>query len=89
MSELHSDILSHAKQEETGVSPQPIQGITVHDSDVLQPEPPRPGGLVRKDIVRYFLLPVIPFHSRLVSNILFDNLRSRSLRPHPVHHYLV
>jgi len=59
MSELHADILSHARREETGVTPQPIQGITVHDSDILQPEPPRPGGLVRKDIVCYSLLPVI------------------------------
>ena len=51
LAELHADILSHAKQEETGITPQPVQGITVHDSDVLQPEPARPGGLTRKDVV--------------------------------------
>ena len=52
LSELHSEILTHAKQEETGVAPQPMEGITVHDSDVLQPEPMRPGGLQRKETVR-------------------------------------
>jgi len=29
-------------------------GITVQDTDVLQPEPIRQGGLVRKDVVRPF-----------------------------------
>ncbi|KAF8736643.1 hypothetical protein AX14_014214 [Amanita brunnescens Koide BX004] len=53
LAELHADILSHAKQEETGITPQPVQGITVHDSDVLQPEPARPGGLTRKDVVQH------------------------------------
>ncbi|KAF8624805.1 hypothetical protein AX15_005694 [Amanita polypyramis BW_CC] len=58
LAELHADILSHAKQEETGVVPQPVQGITVHDSDVLQPEPARPGGLMRKDAQHTFRQPV-------------------------------
>ena len=31
---------------------QPTHGITVQDTDVLQPEPIRQGGLVRKDAVR-------------------------------------
>jgi len=31
---------------------QPSHGIVVQDTDILQPEPIRQGGLVRKDIVR-------------------------------------
>lgn len=31
---------------------QPSHGIVVQDTDVLQPEPIRQGGLVRKDAVR-------------------------------------
>jgi len=31
---------------------QPAHGIIIQDTDVLQPEPIRQGGLVRKDIVR-------------------------------------
>ena len=31
-----------------------VQGITVHDTDVLEPEPARKGGLVRSDTVRIF-----------------------------------
>ncbi|KAF8168367.1 hypothetical protein B0H34DRAFT_645777 [Crassisporium funariophilum] len=53
LAELHAEILSHAKQEATGVAPQPIQGITVIDSDVLEPEPARPGGLQRPDATRH------------------------------------
>lgn len=52
LAELHDEILLHAKQEATGVVPQPVPGITVHDSDVLEPEPARPGGLMRKETVR-------------------------------------
>ena len=39
------------KQDETGIAPQPIAGITVHDSDVLVPETVRQGGLVQKGLV--------------------------------------
>ncbi|KAI4520084.1 hypothetical protein K525DRAFT_240665 [Schizophyllum commune Loenen D] len=60
LSELHSEILTHAKQEETGVAPQPMEGITVHDSDVLQPEPMRPGGLQRKETRHQFRAPPKP-----------------------------
>ncbi|KAM6497862.1 hypothetical protein JOM56_005810 [Amanita muscaria] len=60
MAELHDDILSHAKQEETGITPQPVEGIMVHDSDVLQPEPARPGGLVRNDVQHTFRQPAKP-----------------------------
>ena len=52
--EVHSEVLSHAQQEITGHVPQPVQGITVtvHDSEVLEPEPARQGGLMRQDAVR-------------------------------------
>ena len=53
LTELHDDIVTHLKQETTGVVPKPIAGIVVHDSDVLEPEPIRKGGLVRSDTVRY------------------------------------
>jgi len=52
LSELHAEIVSHAKNEEAGLPAQPVQGITVHDSDVLEPEPVRQGGLMRSDAVR-------------------------------------
>jgi len=52
LSELHAEILSHAKQEATGVAPHPVEGITVYDSDVLEPAPIRPGGLQKPDTVR-------------------------------------
>jgi len=45
LSEVHAEILLHAKQEATGVVPHPVEGITVIDSDVLEPAPIRPGGL--------------------------------------------
>ena len=51
MLELHAEILSHEKQVESGTVPQPVQGITVVDSDVLQPPPVRQGGLQRLDTV--------------------------------------
>lgn len=43
------------------LEPQPVEGITVHDSEVLEPEPVRTGGLMRKDTVRILHLPRIPF----------------------------
>lgn len=49
LSELHAEILLHAKQEATGVVPHPVEGITVIDSDVLEPAPIRPGGLQKPD----------------------------------------
>ena len=50
LAELHAEIASH--QESSGMAPQPVQGIVVHDSEVLAPEPVRQGGLMRKDAVR-------------------------------------
>lgn len=49
--ELHSEILSHARQEESGHIVQPIEGMSVVDTDILEPEPVRKGGLVRPDSV--------------------------------------
>ncbi|KAJ7924374.1 P-loop containing nucleoside triphosphate hydrolase protein [Mycena leptocephala] len=60
LAELHAEILLHAKQEATGVVPQPVEGITVHDSDVLEPEPARPGGLMRLDTRHTFRQPAKP-----------------------------
>ncbi|RDB29519.1 Pre-mRNA-splicing factor ATP-dependent RNA helicase PRP16 [Hypsizygus marmoreus] len=60
LAELHSEILLHAKQEATGIVPHPVQGITVHDSDVLEPEPTRPGGLMRMDTRHTFRQPAKP-----------------------------
>lgn len=51
LAELHSEILSHAKQEASGLVPRPVEGITVHDSEVLEPDPIREGGLMRRDTV--------------------------------------
>ncbi|KIK68997.1 hypothetical protein GYMLUDRAFT_67703 [Collybiopsis luxurians FD-317 M1] len=60
LAELHSEILSHARQEESGLAPQPVPGITVHDSEVLQPETVRHGGLVRTDLQHTFKKPAKP-----------------------------
>lgn len=53
LSELHAEIISHVKNEQEGRPTQPVQGIIVHDSDVLEPEPVRQGGLMRNDAVRF------------------------------------
>lgn len=52
LKEVYDEVQSHAKQEASGLAPQPVEGITVHDSEVLEPEPVRAGGLMRKDTVR-------------------------------------
>jgi hypothetical protein len=52
ITEIHGEILSHVNQEAMGNLLQPSHGIVVQDTDVLQPEPIRQGGLVRKDVVR-------------------------------------
>ena len=55
LAEIHAEISSHVQQEETGLPPpQPVQGIIVHDSEVLLPEPVRAGGLVRGDAVSVY-----------------------------------
>ncbi|KZP30384.1 hypothetical protein FIBSPDRAFT_726156 [Athelia psychrophila] len=60
LNELHAEILEHAKQEASGHFPQPVEGITVHDSEVLEPEPVRPGGLMRQDTRHAFRQPAKP-----------------------------
>ena len=52
LKDLHTEILDRFKQEKLGHLVAPVQGITVHDTDVLEPEPARKGGLVRPDTVR-------------------------------------
>jgi hypothetical protein len=59
LNELHVEINAHTKQEAAGLTPQPVHGITVHDSEVLAPEPVRQGGLMRKDAVSNCLLPLM------------------------------
>ncbi|KAF7317971.1 hypothetical protein MKEN_00885500 [Mycena kentingensis (nom. inval.)] len=57
LTELHSEILLHDK----GLTPKPVQGITVHDSDVLEsPLASRPGGLMRKGVQHTFKQPAKP-----------------------------
>ena len=51
LAEIHSEVAAHAKQDESGHAPQPVQGIVVHDSEVLEPDPVRQGGLMRKEAV--------------------------------------
>ncbi|KAF6765883.1 pre-mRNA splicing factor [Ephemerocybe angulata] len=58
--ELYSEIRTHVKEESTGISSQPVPGITVHDSDVLAPAPQRPGGLQRSDKAHAFRQPAKP-----------------------------
>ena len=51
LSELHAEITSHINQEESGKVLQSVAGIVVHDSEVLEPDPVRAGGLMRRDVV--------------------------------------
>lgn len=77
LAEIHSDVLSHVKQEETGLTPQPVPGITVHDSDVLQPETARQGGLVRNDLVSLFSIE----RRASLSNYLQQHIFKKPARP--------
>ncbi|KAG2034665.1 hypothetical protein BDR03DRAFT_984225 [Suillus americanus] len=49
LTQLHDEILSHVKQEASGLAPRPVEGITVHDGEVLEPDPIQQAGLVRND----------------------------------------
>ncbi|EPS93567.1 hypothetical protein FOMPIDRAFT_156786 [Fomitopsis schrenkii] len=60
LAEIHSEVATHAKQEESGHVLQPVQGIVVHDSEVLEPDPVRQGGLMRKEAVHTFRQPAQP-----------------------------
>lgn len=57
LSEIHSEVITNAKQESPAVpvpggGPRPVIGMTVHDSEVLEAEPARQGGLMRPGLVR-------------------------------------
>ncbi|EKM60346.1 uncharacterized protein PHACADRAFT_83024 [Phanerochaete carnosa HHB-10118-sp] len=60
LAEIHTEITSHEKQESSGLASQPVQGIVVHDSEVLEPDPVRAGGLVRQDAQHTFRRPAKP-----------------------------
>ncbi|TFY71222.1 hypothetical protein EVG20_g1786 [Dentipellis fragilis] len=60
LADLYAEISSHVEQEAFGLAPQPVQGITVHDSEVLAPEPVRKGGLLRKETQHTFRKPAKP-----------------------------
>ncbi|QRV91670.1 Helicase associated domain (HA2) [Ceratobasidium sp. AG-Ba] len=53
LKDIHSEISIHLDQEKTKHVAQPVQGMTVHDSEVLEPEPVRAGGLMRPDSTRH------------------------------------
>ncbi|KAI6022598.1 pre-mRNA splicing factor [Pisolithus marmoratus] len=52
--------MSSTKQGASGATVKPIPGITVYDSEVLEPEPVRPGGLVQDDKRHTFRQPAKP-----------------------------
>jgi len=59
--ETYAEITSHINQEATEELLKPTHGITIQDDgDVLQPEPVRAGGLVRKDAHHTFKQPAKP-----------------------------
>ncbi|KAI0808938.1 pre-mRNA splicing factor [Irpex lacteus] len=60
LKDLHAEIISHAEQEASGLTAQPVQGMIVHDSEVLAPEPVRQGGLMRSDAKHTFKRPAKP-----------------------------
>ncbi|KAG8913730.1 DEAH-box RNA helicase prp16 [Tulasnella sp. 408] len=63
LSGIHTEIVTHAQQEpvaHTGNGPRPVFGMTVHDSDVLEPEPVRKGGLMQAGINHTFRAPAKP-----------------------------
>jgi pre-mRNA-splicing factor ATP-dependent RNA helicase DHX38/PRP16 len=79
LSELYAEIQFHVKQEAPG-APEPMQGITVHDADVLEPDPVRPGGLMRKDTVRRGALSTASRFSHLAQRHAFKQ-PSKPLEP--------
>ena len=81
LKELHTNILDHIKQEKMGHYVALVQGITVHDTDVLEPEPVRKGGLVRPDTVRI----LAHVFTRSTCLKIFSNILS-VLRPNQFHH---
>ncbi|KAG8963055.1 DEAH-box RNA helicase prp16 [Tulasnella sp. 419] len=63
LTDVHSQILDHQKQlaaTAAGHGPKPVIGMTVHDSEVLEPEPIRRGGLMRPEHTHTFRTPAKP-----------------------------
>ncbi|KAG8907474.1 DEAH-box RNA helicase prp16 [Tulasnella sp. 403] len=63
LSDIHGQVITHAQQEpsaSTAGGPRPVFGITVHDSEVLEAEPVRQGGLMRPDHRHTFRAPAKP-----------------------------
>ncbi|KAF8320622.1 pre-mRNA splicing factor [Cantharellus anzutake] len=58
--DLHSEITSHDRQEKAGHIVVPPEGMMVEDSDILEPEPIRKGGLQRSDARHTFKTPAKP-----------------------------
>ncbi|KAG8761183.1 DEAH-box RNA helicase prp16 [Serendipita sp. 396] len=58
LTELRDEILAHARQDSTQSISNQIQGFI--DADVLEPEAPRMGGLVRPDLQHTFRAPAKP-----------------------------
>ena len=60
-------ITSHIQQNESAHAnanasgPQQVAGIIVHDSEVLEPDPVRAGGLMRQDVVSTSIPSTHPF----------------------------
>lgn len=52
--------MSSTKEGASGATVEPVPGITVYDSEVLEPEPVRPGGLVQDDKRHTFRQPAKP-----------------------------
>jgi len=52
LSEIYSDIKAHERQQEAGSLAPIIQGISIVDTDYMEAEPVRSGGLQRSDTVR-------------------------------------
>ncbi|KAG8991813.1 DEAH-box RNA helicase prp16 [Tulasnella sp. JGI-2019a] len=65
LSEIHGEVISHAQREGANVAtvaggPKPVLGMSVHDSEVLEAEPIRQGGLMRPDTQHTFRAPAKP-----------------------------
>jgi len=63
-----------SKARKLGHHVAPVQGLTVHDTDVLEPEPARKGGLVRPDTVRILphILPDVRAYSASATLSVFQ-----------------
>ncbi|KAG8850157.1 DEAH-box RNA helicase prp16 [Tulasnella sp. 330] len=65
LSDIHGEVILHAQQEpvapsKPGGGPRAVIGMTVHDSEVLEAEPVRQGGLMRPETQHTFRAPAKP-----------------------------